>query len=259
MDDSQEDSKAVKSTEKAVEILEYLAANKQGRISQIAQDTGMAKSTVHRHLYTLRKHRLVGKEADIYYPGLGLLKLGELARNRKLAYPEAGKTVEDLANETGERSQFVVEEQRFGVYVYGARGEQGVKTNPRIGKRLPLHATATGKAILAHAPDQLVEGVIERGLERLNEHTITGRDQLLAELEEIRERGYSSNNQENIVGLRAVGVPIKHANGALIGALSVSGPIQRFKGEWYEETLPQLLLESANELEINIEHVNGDY
>lgn len=248
----------VKSTETSMEIIEYLAHNGEGRITQIADDLGIAKSTVHRHLHTLRNHRLIDKEGDLYHLGLGFLKLGELSRSRKDAYREAGKTVQKLAETTGERAQFVVEEQGYGVYLHGACGDKGVKTNPRLGKRLPLHATSTGKAILAHLPAHYVDQVIEEGLEKVTKHTITDKDRLREELEQIRDRGYSINNQENIIGLRALGVPVKRPNGTLIGALSVSGPVQRFQGEWYEETVPELLLEVANELEINIEHIRED-
>jgi len=83
-------------------------------------------------------------------------------------------------------------------------------------------------------------------------NTITDPQTLYAELERVRERGYSVNKQENIEGLHAVSAPVMDTNGHVFGALSVSGPTHRMKGEWFEDELPDLLLGAANELELNI-------
>ena len=78
-------------------------------------------------------------------------------------------------------------------------------------------------------------------------------DQSRSELETIRERGYSFNLQENLEGLNAVGVPVKGQNG-VIGALSISGPSHRLKGDRLKSALPDLLMGEANELELNISY-----
>jgi DNA-binding IclR family transcriptional regulator len=187
--------------------------------------------------------------------GFRFLEFGEHARQRKQGYRLAREKVEALADETAERVQFLVEENGRAVYVHRALGEHAVRTDPGIGSRIPLHATAGGKAILAQLPESRVDEIIERrGLAALTPHTITSREQLFEEFERTRDRGYSINDQENIEGLRALGVPIRRKNGLVLGALSVSGPTHRMKGEWFNRELADLLLGTANEIELNVQH-----
>jgi DNA-binding IclR family transcriptional regulator len=244
---------SVKTTEKSFDILEYLLDSDGAQLTELADKLGMAKSTTHRHLQTLHERECVVEEDGEYHVSLRLLEFGEQARNRKDAYELVMAKVDELAKETEERVQFIVEEHGRGVYVYRATGEHAVQTDLGIGKRIPLHSIAAGKAILAHLPEERVEEIIERqGLESITDNTLISRDELYEEFETIQEHGYSINNQENVAGLRAVGVPIRTRDGGVLGAVSVSGPTNRIKGERFEETLPDLLLGTANEVELNI-------
>jgi DNA-binding IclR family transcriptional regulator len=162
--------------------------------------------------------------------------------------------VENLAETTQERAQFLVEEHGRGVYLHTATGDNAVQVNARLGKVNYLHASAAGKAIFANIDDERVDEIIDRwGLPRFTTQTITDRNELSEELGKIKDRGYSFNYEESISGLRAVGTPVMGQDGQVIGALSVSGPTNRLKGEWIESDIPDLLLGAANELELNIE------
>lgn len=245
----------VGSVETMFAIVERLQELDGAGVSELASDLGFAKSTVHRHLATLEGMEYVVKKGDVYYVGLRFLDLGEYTRNRKLAYKMAGEKVSELAVETEERAQFIVEEHGKAVFIHRDTGDRAVLTDPGIGKRIPLHATAAGKAILAHLSDDELSRIIERrGLPKVTEYTITDEEALHEELENCRARGYSYNKQENLIGLHAVGVPVKDASGGVLGSLSISGPSHRLKGEWFERELPNLLLGSANELELNINY-----
>lgn len=225
------------------------------RITEIGEYTGLSNSTVYRHLNTLNDMGYVVKEGDVYHVGLGFLTVGEYARDRKDAYQLAKPKVEELAEETNERCQFVVEEHGWGVYLHVETGEHAVETDSRVGKRLHLHSTSVGKSILAHLPEHRIEEIIEeRGLPKQTPNTITSREALFEELASIRERGVAYNREGNTEGLRSVGVPVLGPDGHVIGALSVSGPTHRMKGKKYEERLPDLLRGAANELELNLEY-----
>lgn len=253
MDTNTSGSRRVKTTETAFAIIEALKKRNGARVSEVASDLNLAKSTVHRHLTTLTEQEWVAKEGDIYHIGLRFVEIGEHARNQKKGYQMAAKKVEELATETDERAQFLVEEHGQGVYIYRGIGSHAVRTDPGIGKRVPLHAISAGKAILAQMSEEEIDYILDRrGLPSLTPNTITTREELFGELESIRERGYSVNDGENIEGLRAVGVPVKNKDGSALGALSVSGPTRRMKGSWFEQDLPDLLLGTANELELNI-------
>lgn len=245
---------AVGSVETLFDIVEYVHQHEGATVSEIAANLDYAKSTIYRHLTTL-EHRGYVVQNDGYYIGLRFLELGEQARNRQRAYRLVKEKVNELAAETDERVQFLVEEHGEAVYVHRALGEHAVHTDPGIGKRIPLHATASGKAILAAmAPTELSRIVEQTSFEALTNETITSPDELHEELERIRERGYAFNKEENLDGLHAVGVPVTGPNERVIGGLSVSGPSHRLTGKRFDSVLPSLLLGTANELELNIAH-----
>lgn len=238
-----------------IEIVEYVKSQNGARIQEIAEGTGLTPSTIHRHLNTLRSHGYVIKEDDEYTLSFRFVELGEFVSDRKPAFALARETVEELAESTEERAQYFVEEHGQAVYVCFDTGKHGVKTDAYVGRRVPLHATGGGKAILANLPEARVREILEQhGLPALTEHTVTDESKLFAELEEIRERGYSFNKQEYSLGSRAVGAPVIDNTGELLGAISVTGPTLRMKGEWFNEELPDLLMGVANELALNISY-----
>ncbi|MFC6767674.1 IclR family transcriptional regulator [Natrinema soli] len=249
------DPGTVKATRTTFEIIETLAEADGGQITEIADELGLAKSTIHRHLATLEDLEYVVKDGDRYRIGFRFLELGEGTKKRTDTYQMASQKVKKIAEQTAERAQFVVEEHGKAVYVFGETGEHAVQTDSVIGKYRPLQSMAAGKAILAYLPEERVEEIIQQhGLPSLTENTITDEDELYEELEEIRERGYSINDQETIPGLRAIGVPIECPDGGVFGALSVSGPTHRVQGDRLEETIPNILLGTANELELDMKY-----
>ena len=250
----QDDIDTVGSVETLFDIIEYIYRKDGATISDAAMDLEYAKSTIHRHLTTLERRGYV-IEDNGYCVGLRFLELGERARNRRRAYQLIREKVDELAAETNERAQFIVEEHGEAVYVHRAFGEHAVRTDPGIGKRIPLHATSAGKSILAMMPSDKSSCIIEQtSFKNITSETITDSDDLYTELEQIRERGYAFNREENLDGLHAVGAPIMSPNEDVIGALSISGPSHRLVGDRFENELPTLLLGTTNELELNISH-----
>lgn len=242
----------IKTTERVFHIIELLMEEDGLTLTEIANHLDTAKSTAYRHLKSLEREGYVVCESGTYYPGMRFLNIGEYVRTRKDVYQMIQPKVEQLAQETNERSEFFIEEHGYGIFVHREVGENAVHTNTKIGKTMPLHATAAGKAILAHYPSERVDEIVERrGLPQLTEHTITDRDELREELETIRERSIAYNDQELIMGLRAVGVAIRDGD-EVIGSLSITGPTSRLQGDVLYEEYPDLLLGVANELELNI-------
>lgn len=237
------------------EILELLLANDGLTLTEITAEIGLAKSTIHRHLRTLYHREYLVEDDGRYYVSFRFLEYGKKAQYRHDAFHLAEQKVEELASETGERAQFLVKEHGQAVYVFRTKGSHAVETDYSIGSRVPLHATASGKAILANLTEAEVDEILDwRGLPSMTENTITDRDRLFEEFEQILERGYSISKQEFVRGLNAVGTVVKDADGFVLGALTVAGPAHRLKGEFLEQTLPDLLLGTANELELNIIH-----
>lgn len=248
-----EDDGRIKAVDRAFELVEAIQELEGARVTELADHLDLAPSTVHSHLKTLRANRYLAKEGDIYNVGLEFLNRGGFARIRRSAYPMAFDIVDELAAETKERAQFLVEEHGRGYYLHTATGSHAVQVNARLGRISHLHASAAGKAMIAHLPEARIHEIVDRwGLTEFTENTITDRERLLDELEAVRERGYSFNYEESVDGLRAVGVPVLDPNDRVVGAFSVSGPTNRLTGDWVETDIPDLLLGAANELELNI-------
>lgn len=249
------DPRTVKATRTGFEIIETLARKDGARVTEIAAELDCAKSTVHRHLATLEELEYVVRDGERYRLGFRFLKLGEHTKKRSEAFQMARRKVEKIAEQTAERAQLVVEEHGKAVFVFGETGEHAVHTDSEIGKYRPIQSMAAGKAILAFLPEERVAEIIDRhGLPSVTENTITDEAELYEELEAIRERGYSFSDQETIAGLRAVGVPIERPDGGVFGAFSVSGPTHRMQDDHLEETIPNILLGTANELELDMKY-----
>jgi len=232
-------------------VVEALATEGGAGVTTVADRLGIAKSTAHAHLQTLLDQRFVVKRDGQYHVGLRFLELGQSAKAPWDAYGFIEEKVEELAEESQMRAQFLVEEHDEAVYVYRSTGRHSVPTDSRVGVRIPLHSVAAGKAMLAHLPEERVEEIVDRrGLDRLTGTTITDREALAEALDQVRERGYALNNEESWEGVRAVGAPITTPGGAVLGGLSVSGSVPRFDPEEFVD----LVVGAANEIELNIRY-----
>lgn len=245
----------VKATETTFAILETVNASNGIRLTKIADELDMPKSTVHRYLQTLLANGYIIREGDEYYIGLRFLDYGWNARNRKEGYKMAESIVKELAEETDDRAQFIVEEHGYAIYIHRETGSHAVLTDPGIGKRVCLHATSHGKAIMSRWPEERVHEHVDRhGLPEYTQNTITERSDLLAELEKVRERGYSLAREEHTENIYGMGTPVMGRDDNVLGALSVSGLINRMEGDWFKNELPDNLIGYANEIELNLKH-----
>lgn len=243
----------VKTVDTAFDVIEALRELECATLGELADRLDVAKSTAHRHLVTLHDRGYVVRDGNEYHLSLRFLDIGQWTQSRDETYVLAEAKVAELAARTNERVQFVVEENGHAVYVHMEAGEHAVRTNTHIGKHTPIHASAGGLAILAHLDEDRVEEIVAtRGLERLTPYTLADRESLFEELETIHDRGYSVNDQGHIQGLRAIGAPVRGPDDDIVGALSISGPTNRMRGERFTDELPSLLLGSANELELNV-------
>jgi DNA-binding IclR family transcriptional regulator len=248
-------TRPVKTAETSFALLEQLmeADGDSLGVTELAARVDLAKSTVHRHIATLESLGFVARDGDKYRIGLRLLDYGLRARDQHDLYHIARPKVEELAEETGEKVWCITEEQGRSVHLYGAAGKHSVQTSARAGAWGYLHQHAAGKAILAHLPTDRVRRIVDsHGLPATTSNTVTDEAELFEQLERIADRGYAFNREESIAGLHAVGAPVTDDDGVAIGAISISGPANRLKGERLTDDLPDLLLGATNEIEINL-------
>lgn len=234
-------------------IVETLKELEGATLTELADEMEMAPSTTHRYLTTLEECAYVKRENGEYYIGLRFLDLGGHALNRNDEYRFIETKVEELAEQTEERAQFLVEDYGEVVYTHRAIGKNGVNTDSRLGLRLPINATAAGKAILSQFPDPRIDKILkDHDFPQCTEYTITEETEYRAVLEQVSERGYSFNDQEYIEGIRSVGVPINHPEGRVLGTLAIAGPTHRFHDEFFRDDLPRVLMGVANEIELEL-------
>lgn len=245
----------VQSADKTLRILEALYELEEAGVTELADHLQLDKGTVHHHLSTLEEREFVTQEGTDYKLSLRLFEMGLQTRRQTDVYSIAKEEVDELADRTGEMANLMIEEHGRGTYIYISRGEQAVRLDTKIGSRQYLHTSALGKAILAHMPDERYEEVIARhGLPAKTDNTVTDRAVLEAQLDEIRERGVAFDGEERAEGIRCVAAPITDTSDELIGAVSVSGPSARMKGERFKEKIPEMVQDTAEIIGINVSY-----
>ncbi len=243
----------VKAAATSFRIIESLRELDGAGVAELADYLGMPKSTVHDHLRTLTDIEYLVQRDGEYHVGVRFLELGGYVRNGMKLHRVAAPEVKKLAEETGEHANLVVEEHGMGIFLHKVKGKDAVQLDTHVGMRVHLHTTATGKAILAHLPEERVEAIIDaHGLPGVTERTITDRETLYDDLAEIRERGYAIDDQERVEGMRCVAAPLRGPDGDPLGALSVSGPMSRFDDDVFVEEIPKTVLSTANVIEVNM-------
>jgi DNA-binding IclR family transcriptional regulator len=238
----------VQSVSRALRILEVLARAGEAGVSAIAAEIGVHKSTVSRLLGSLEEHEMVIQSYDRgkYRLSFGILRLAAAVPER-LEITEQGHAVcERLAAAVGETVNIAVLRSNLAVYLDQVRGPAAVGTQNWIGEATPVHATASGKILLAYLGSrQRHEFLRAVELERYTDHTIVSVAQLDAELEAARRLGYAVVAEEYEVGLNAVAAPVRDYTGDVVAALSVSGPVYRFTVDRMRAIVPELAASAA--------------
>jgi len=243
--------RTIQSAEITLTIISELQTQDATGVTELANRLGHSKSTIHNHLYTLEDQQLVVQEDGQYRLSLRILDMAMHVREQIGNYDVIRNEADALAEETGEIIQFGIEEHGKVSYLYKATGEQAVETLSGVGKQQPMHSTSLGKTILAYLPQDRTERLIESmELERFTSNTTTSADTLRTELEEIRQRGYGIDDEENIEGLRCVSAPVENGD-TVLGAISITGPLSRFTDNRIHGELSDLAIGAANVIELN--------
>lgn len=179
---------SVQSVDRALTILELLAADGELGVTEIAGRLGVHKSTASRLLGTLEAHGLADQLPDRgrYQLGIGVLRLAGATRSRLDIVRESRPVTVALAAEVGETVNVVILSGTETLYLDQVAGTSALQIHNWIGRRNPLHATANGRVLLAHAPAAEVEAILgavvtsSGTLRALTTHTITDRAQLVA-------------------------------------------------------------------------------
>ncbi|HYV01798.1 MAG TPA: IclR family transcriptional regulator [Actinomycetota bacterium] len=215
---------------RALGILEELAGSTDELgVTELGRRLGVHKATASRLLATLAEHGLVERNpvSDRYRLGFGLVRLAAVVSAGLDLVRQARPVLEWLAQETGETVNLAVLDADQVIHLDQVSAAGPIVTVSWVGRRTPLHCTSNGKVLLAHLPKRDRLRLLPRRLERLTPSTITDRELLLAQLLEVEVRGSAYTLEELEVGLNAVAAPIRDSTGAVVAAVSVSGPAYR--------------------------------
>ncbi|MFI8997350.1 IclR family transcriptional regulator [Streptomyces sp. NPDC053542] len=240
----------VQSVDRAITVLEILAQRDEAGVSEVAAEIDVHKSTAFRLLGALEARGMVEQagERGKYRLGFGIVRLAGAVTGRIDITQQGRPVCQRLAEEIGETVNIAVMQEHYAINLYQVRGPGAITAHNWVGQLTPLHATSSGKILLAHMPAQERAALLsEAGMRKVTPHTLTAKSKLEKDLTEVRKRGYSMTLEEFEIGLHAMAAPVWDRDGDVIAALSASGPAYRFTEERMQELAP-MLLKGAEEI-----------
>jgi IclR family acetate operon transcriptional repressor len=241
----QQDSASVQSVARAVEILKSFSWERPERgVNELARELGLHKSTVSRLMMTLECGGLLFREpaSDRYRLGIELISLATQVISHLDVREIARPYLRELAEACQETVNLVVLDAGEVVNLeQSVPPARQIKNMGWIGRRMPPHCTAAGKALLAHLPPEDLDRVLPAQLERFTPHTIVDRHALERDLARTREQGYALVEEELEEGLNALAAPVYDHRGKVTAAVSAAGPAYRVTAALYPRLAAQLI------------------
>lgn len=231
------ESRGTKSINRAIDLLEALAANPQGiSLAELAQLRGIPKSSVHRILHTLIDRQLVCEDPDLekFTLGIGILRLSQSVFAGIEFRQQARPVLETLSLSTDETAHLAILDDQGPrvIYIDKIESTHAVRLVSRVGQSVPVHCTALGKALLSCYESSEVETLLANyTFQAFTPNTITNLETLLDHLEEVRDQGYAIDNVEFEQSVVCVAAPIVNKDGRAIAAVSISVPGGRIRSE----------------------------
>jgi DNA-binding IclR family transcriptional regulator len=217
----------VQALDRAFAVLDLLSESDTPLgLAQVSSSLQLHKSTAHRFLMVLERHRMVERTSTGKFRlGLRLFDFGNRAIEQYDLRDRAQPHLRRLVNETEETAHLCILEQARIIYIDKIEPARSVRMITRIGASNSVHCTSVGKAIMAFLPEDRVADILHRTrFERFTHRTVTTPEALRVEIEKTRRRGYAVDDEELEDGLRCIAVPVLDAQHQPIAAVSVSGP-----------------------------------
>ncbi len=222
----------VTTLERAILILDYLMeAKEKPNLTQIASALNIPNGTAFNILKTLEKYGLIERNLNSkqYELGMKLFQLGNNVKCIRELREAALPFMRELTRNTRETSQLGI---LFEDSLSFLEIIEGLSTTTRaeMGLKLPLHAPAAGKVLFAYQPDEVITRILkERDFPRFTKNSLVAPDQILAELQKIREQGYAIDNEEVFMGTVCIAAPVFNHNKRVCAAVGITGDALRIR------------------------------
>jgi IclR family acetate operon transcriptional repressor len=232
-----------------MEVLEYLSRRSGLTLSDLAGDLQQSPATVYRILVTLEGRRMVEFDPaeQLWHIGPQAFVIGARFLRRTSLVERARPILRRLMEETGETANLGIVREDAVLFVSQVETHESIRAFFPPGTLSPLHASGIGKALLAEIPNERLEKLLSRRMERFTPHTLASPDALRSDLEVIRTRGYAVDAEEKNLGMRCIAAAVFDASGEAAAGVSVSGPLIRMSEESTDET-SRAVMHAAREL-----------
>ena len=225
----------VQSLTRGLSILECLAKSEGGlTLTDVAHRVALPTSTTHRLLSTLERMRYVHQAGNLglWYVGLQAFTVGSSFLASRDFAAQSHAYMRRLMEQAGETANLAILDGTEAVFIDQIQCHETMRTIVRLGSRVPLHASGVGKAIFASLPDEQIDAILKvKGLPRITTNTNTVPDTMWATVRVIRQRGWSFDDEEHLVGTRCVAASIYDEHAEPLGAISLAGPVSRLTDE----------------------------
>lgn len=241
----------VRSVSRAVKILMLFKEHDELGIANISQMLGIPKGTVHALVKTLAQHDFLEKNESTqkYRCGLEAFRLGMSFAMRMDLRRIAAAELESLCYRADETVHMAVLVNGMCVNVDRFSPNKPFLLIPQSGSAIPAHCTATGKVLLSQLSEDQLNAVIERcGLVKYTDYTVDNIDTLKKHIDQIRKDGYAISDQEAVIGLTCIAVPIRDHSGSIVAAISIAGDTQSITNNNKQHEYIEMISESAEKI-----------
>lgn len=216
-------------------------------VTSLAKRLGVAKSTVYRLASTLVSEGLLeqNKENDKYRLGIALFGLGALVRQRMNVSNEARPHIFALREATNETVHLAILDGSDIMYVYDLESTQAIRMRANLGDRKPAFCCSEGRAMLAYQDEAAIDQTLGGALAPRTAKTLTDPKKLRRALAEVRRSGFAFEDEQCELGMRSVAAPIRDAEGQVIAAVGIAGPVERLSDATLARFAP-LVVETAD-------------
>ena len=234
----------VQSVDRAIAILYLLAERGDAGVTDVATELGVHKSTAFRLIAALEAGSLIEQDGGRgkYHLGRGVLRLAGATAGRLELPTESRSVCRQLAANLGEAVNVAILDSGEATNILQEYGTSTITGRNWIGQRIPLHATATGKVLLAWMDAVALKEFLASELHRYTPATVSESTLLEAELAAVREQGWASTTEEFEIGLNAVAAPVRDATGDVVAAVGASGPTYRLSVDSFPSVAATLLV-----------------
>ncbi len=246
---------AVRSLEKALEIINLFSENRpEMKLSELSRRTGYPMPTVYRLISTLHKNGYIAhsENKNTYRLGLKFFEIASRVARGTGLLQAATTALENLSSSSGENASLSVFDGKSALCLASFDSSDSLKATIDVGERVPLHAGALSRTLLAYLPDTIQERTVnDPNLEVYTENTKTDPNDLMESLRSVRELGYAHSVSEAVPGVASLAAPIRDYRREVVGAVAILAPTQRMQ-EDRKDYLLKLLLDCTSEISSNL-------